>query len=620
VKPAPGIEGGLIRALAVDPNDNVFAATLDAGVFMSGDGGRSWRPLTIAPSATRVDSLAVAPGEPQTVYAGTGGGVFKTTDGGATWQAANGGLFGEETVGDRDHRMLEGYVYSLVVDPRDSETVYAGTFRRGLLKTTNGGASWQGLAPRMVGPVVLDPNDPETIYVGSVGAAVGGGRAESGVSMSTDGGRTWQPAGLSGTNVDALAVDPTHAEILYAGTAEGLLKSSDGGNTWRAGGLKGWVSGVKIDPEKPTTLYAATNAGIFKSTDGGGSWKALAAGREASDGVHSLALDPNSSATLYAGTGAGVLKSTDSGGSWKLSTTGMDAVRVDELAAPTRRSAYALSSRGLFKRARGGWLPASAGLPTLDLSALAFDPQRPEAIYVVTETAAIFKTTNGGESWRRLLAPPISETTEITALVVDPQNGNNLYAGTIEWADQNGTRSGVFKSTDGGSSWRQLPIGVPPPGDTSVLAIDPLDSQTVYAAGHGVFKSSDGGATWESPVEDFYVRSLALDPSKPKTMYAGTDGAVFKSANGGATWRDLDVGFGTGSVNALAVNPQTRKMVYAGGDDGLFISNDGGDTWRRYQGDLGKQGIEALAVDPTGHTLYVGGISGGVSEVSLTAR
>jgi photosystem II stability/assembly factor-like uncharacterized protein len=619
VKPAPGIEGGSISALAVDPNENVFAATLDAGVFKSADGGRSWRPLSIAPSATRVDSLAVGPGEPQTVYAGSGGGVFKTTDGGATWQAANGGLFGEETAGERGHRLLEGYVYSLVVDPRDSETVYAGTFRRGLLKTTNGGASWQRLAPRMVGPVVLDPNDPETIYVGSVGAAVGGGRAESGISMSTDGGRTWQPAGLSGTNVDALAVDPEHPEILYAGTAKGLLKTSDGGNNWRMGGLKGWISGVKIDPERPTTLYAATSSGVHRSTDGGRTWRALDAGREARDGVNALALDPQNSARLYAGTGAGVLKSKDAGQSWKVSTSGMSGARVDDLATASRNSAYALiSSQGFYKRARGGWRPANAGLPTLDLSALAVDPQRPERVFVVRGGKEIHTTTNGGESWRRLEAPRISETTEISALLVDPRDASNLYAGTSEYGDYVGDRTGVFKSTDGGATWRALEtdgLGFP---EISMLAIDPLDSQTVYAAGHGFLKSSDGGATWESPAEDFSASSLALDPSEPKTIYAGADGSVFKTTNGGAAWRDLDAGFGTGSVNALAVNPHAHTMVYAGGDDGLFITVDGGETWRRYQGDLGRRGIEALAFDPTGHTLYVGGIRDGVVEVSLT--
>lgn len=93
--------------------------------------------------------------------------------------------------------------------------------------------------------IALDPSDPETIYVGSVGAGRG-----SGISMSTDRGRTWHPVGLRGTNVFALAVDPQHAGILYAGTPKGLPKTSDGGSTRRAGGLESFVSQIKIDPKR----------------------------------------------------------------------------------------------------------------------------------------------------------------------------------------------------------------------------------------------------------------------------------------------------------------------------------------------------------------------------------
>jgi photosystem II stability/assembly factor-like uncharacterized protein len=617
-KLAPGIEGGSVSALAVDPNGNVFAATLQAGVFKSANEGRSWRPLTIAARALRVDSLAVAPGEPATVYAGTGRGVFKSADGGATWQAANGGLFGKETARDRSHRLLEGYVYSLAVDPRDSETVYAGTWRRGLLKTTNGGASWQRLAPRSVGAVVLDPSAPDTIYVGLAGR-----RAGSGIFMSSDAGRTWRAAGLGGTDVDALAVDPEHAEILYAGTPKGLLKTSNGGKTWGAGGLEGFVWDVEIDRERPTTLYTATSSGVHRSTDDGRTWRVLDAGREGRGGV-ALALDPQSSARLYAGTGAGVLKSTDAGRSWTVSRSGMNAARVEDLAAVSGNSAYALiSSQGFYKRADGGWRPANAGLPTLDLSALAVDPQRRERVFVVGDGKYIYTTRNAGESWRRLHAPPISKTADISALVIDPRHANTLYAGTIERGDYAygadlGYPTAVFKSTNGGATWRALETTGMPLPQISMLAIDSQDPPTVYAVARGVFKSSDGGASWETLVDVFAASSLALDPREPTTMYADTHGGVLKSTNGGATWRQLDAGFGSGSVNAIAVNPHAPKMVYAGSENGLFISNDRGDTWRRYQGDLGKNGVKSLAVDPTGHTLYVGGIRGGLVELSLT--
>ena len=108
-KPVRAIEGGLVSAFALDADDNLFAATLDSGVYKSEDGGGSWRALTIPRNASRVDALAIAPGDAQTVYAGTGGGVFKTTDGGATWHGANGDLFEGVSARERDHGLVEGF-------------------------------------------------------------------------------------------------------------------------------------------------------------------------------------------------------------------------------------------------------------------------------------------------------------------------------------------------------------------------------------------------------------------------------------------------------------------------------------------------------------------------------
>jgi photosystem II stability/assembly factor-like uncharacterized protein len=620
LQPASGIEGGSINELAVDPHspETLFAVTDGDGdrLYKSANGGRTWEPLTFSREGNRIDSLAIAPGDPQTVYVGTGAGVFKTTDGGTTWQAANGGLFANETAYTRERRMYDGYVYSLVVDPRDAETVYAGTLnggrRPGFLKTTNGGASWQRRAPRLEeDSLVLDPNDPETVYM-DVGR---------GVSKSTDGGRTWQPAGLpQGTGVGELAFDPVHAEILYATTAKGLLKSTDGGKNWHAGGLEGWIGGVMIDPERPTILYARTDGGIFKSRDGARTWTRVHADLK---DVDVLVLDPSDSKTLYAGSETGVLKSTDSGRSWKVSSTGMTEAGVEDVAAAPGNSAYALvSSQGLFERAHDGWARVFTGQPVSAFSFLAVDPQSPETLYGVTRDGRIFGTSDGGDSWRRLQAPSIPKTTRITALAVDPQDANTLYAGTINPGGLglriNGLRTGVFKSTDGGASWRPLPKGTPPPGDTAALAIDPLDSQNVYAAGMGVFRSGDGGATWEGPVDGFYVDSLALDPSKPATMYALSEHEVFKSTNGGAAWRTLDVGV-RADIHALVVDPQARQ-VYLGTDSGLFVSSDGGETWHRYEGgDLLARPIQDLAIDLSGRTLYIGG-SAGVIELSIAGH
>jgi photosystem II stability/assembly factor-like uncharacterized protein len=512
--------------------------------------------------------------------------------------------------------------------------VYAGIKQRGLFKSTNGGASWVRVNPATVRLLIADPNDPETIYIGADGTER---NATTGIFKSTDGGASWTAAGLQGkeggplgSGPSLLVVDPQHSQTLYArrgvSRSAGLLKSTDGGSTWRAVNPPGDVLALAIHPLDSETLYAGADGGIFKSTDGGRSWTVLHAGREARGWNEVLVLDPSNPATLYAGSESGVLKSTDSGRSWDVSAAGMTAAGVDEIAAPTRGSAYALvSSQGLFKRTHHGWRRVLAGPPAAALTVLAVDPQSPETLYVATDDGRIFGTTDGGDSWRRLKSPLIPKTAEIAALAVDAQDSRTLYVGTADYSNSGYDWSSIYKSSDGGATWRALQQdGVGEPiVQLSLLAIDPRNPKTLHATGELYYRSDDGGTTWTAPhitqsLDLAGVGALVLDPSEPATMYLGTnDARVFKSTDGGANWRDLNVSLK--GVTALAVNPRAGKTVYAGTDSGLFLSRDGGESWRRYDGgDLLARGIDDLAIDPSGRTLYIRGRAG-VFELRLAA-
>src|SRR5919106_874312 len=515
-RPARGLEGAFISALVVDPMHpkTVFAATLEAGVFKSSDGSRSWRALSIAPTASRVDAVAIAATEPQTVYAGTGDGVFKSTDRGASWQAANAGLFGEETAEERDHRLTEGYVYGLAVDESNPDIVYAATFGRGLFKTTNGGASWRNIGLTALGAVVLDPADPRTIYAGATGAYAGGIWSRSGVFKSTDGGMSWHAVGLQGTNVDRLAIDPENPNIVYAGGEDGLFKSTDGGASWAAAGLHGkTIEGLTLDAQDPETIYAGTYPhGIFKSTDRGRTWRTLKLGQ----GANALALNPQNAATLYAGTEGGILKSIDAGASWRARSSGLVASRVTTLAIDPRSGgvAYAgIQEQGVFKRTGGTWRAANRGLANLEVWALAVDPQDPENVYAGTGAGG-FKTTDGAASWRRVGLPADAS---VYTLALDPKQQATLYAGTDE---------GIFKSTKAAGSWHAVNDGLTA-DIVSALAIDPHHRQTVYAGTDtGLFRSTDGGRSWHSfsrGLPSLSIQALAVDPAG-RTVYAGAYG------------------------------------------------------------------------------------------------
>src|SRR3984893_11310911 len=348
-------------ALAIDPAhpSTIYAGTDGDGMFKSTDGGRSWAAVNdgLSLPIARVDTVAIDPSHPSTIYAGLdqGGGAFKSIDGGTTWKAANNGL------------PQSRYLRTFAIDPADPSTVYAGT-GSGLFRTKDGGSSWAALNSgiqalvSLTPAVAIDPTNSDTIYAGGA----------SGVFKSTDGGLSWRVE-LPNVATIALVIDPSHPSTIYA-VATTAMKSTDGGSTWTTlnvqnacGGTQcgGSLKAVAIDPSNPSTIYLGRlRAGIFKSTDGGATLTATNNGLPVpTPGLAVLVIDPSNPSTLYAGTDAGVYKSMDSGSSWKA---------------------------------------ANAGLPLQipGVDALAIDPTKPATLYAGTREGNVYKSLNGGASWR----------------------------------------------------------------------------------------------------------------------------------------------------------------------------------------------------------------------------
>jgi photosystem II stability/assembly factor-like uncharacterized protein len=300
--------------------------------------------------------------------------------------------------------------------------------------------------------------------------------------------------GLS--EIDALAVDPLHPQIVYATALDApVYKSADGGASWkrlgpsRGGGVFG---GFVLDPGRPTTAYAGTYSGVFKSTDGGASW--MRAGLK-DQTVRALAIAPGGR-VLYAGL------------TW-----------IYEY-FPDRPSVFRSTDGG------ASWIPA--GLDGLDVVALALNPRRPTTIYAATEGATLgpsFKSTDGGASWQRLSGL----TSGVLTLAVDPHHPQVVYAGT---------GSGVFRSADGGVLWRYVGLKDVPHQDTRFIpgvqdfAFGP---KTVYAATNGgVYRSTNAGSDWHLvDLGNNDVLTVAITPSG-RVLYAGTDGGdIYRFRLGG---------------------------------------------------------------------------------------
>lgn len=573
----------------------VLAGT--SGVIRAGD--NVW--TSHGPYGGVIGALAVSPKNPGTLYAGTQGGVFRSTDGGANWNSVR-----------------PGFTSLVAVDPQDPSTVYAvDYYGGGLFKSTDSGQSWNALSSAPpIGTLAIDPQNPSTLYAGPSNFYAGGwiSYGWSGVSMSTDGGSSWNAvnSGLP-ANARLLAFDPQSAKTLYAigGSGALLFKTTDGGGSWSAplrqklielnssesatcddwgyylalvtgrpapgpdqiacfsdgnrdavitadqyladvvrdnalnSGIVGGFSALVVDPKNSSTLYGGRNyGGIFISTDGGLSWNASNSGlpNRPGLGVGTLVLDPGNPGTLYATiNGAELYKSTDSGATWNA---------------------------------------AGAGLTNYGALSVAIDSQNPSVLYAGT-TSGVFKSTDGAASWSQSNSG--LSVTFVSALAVDPQNRGTLFAAT----QTGGHPGGLFKSTDAGTSWVDTGLQY----TVDALAVAPQTPALVYvASGPGFFKSTNGGASWVSTGSFGYGSSrLIVDPQNAATLYAVTGAGIYKSTDAAANWSAVNSGLPfTPYITTLALNPQNSNTLYAttdqveynvNGQSQIFRTTNGGGSW-----------------------------------------
>lgn len=236
-----------------------------------------------------------------------------------------------------------------------------------------------------------------------------------------------------------------------------------------------------------------------------------------------------------------------------------------------------------------------SGLPTgLAIGSIIVNPTAASNIVAGTSTG-VFQTTNGGTAWG--LTNTGLTSVNVTALVMDPVNPLNLYAGTIN--------GGVFKSTDGGLLWAPENSGLSNRQILS-LAIDPLSPTNIYAGtnGAGVFKSINGGSTWvpfNGGITDFVVQALAIDPITSTTIYAGTySSGIFKTINGGLSWNQASSGISTPNISDVAIDPTTTSILYAATNGGgMFRSTNGGTNWVPRNNSLTSVFPTQIAIDPT---------------------
>jgi photosystem II stability/assembly factor-like uncharacterized protein len=654
----------------IDPrNPGTIYASAGGRLYQTTDAAGHWNDLGV-PSVT---ILAVDPRSSSTLYGANNNTLYKSTDRGLTWSKPGPGL--PETCGP--------FSFSFVIDPSHTSTLYAGCQGTnlngggGLFKSTDGGATWNaassGLPAVQVSPnepwppnvlvnaLAIDPvhgrrpgeaarrqtlAHPGTLYA-VIGAFVSAG---GGLFQSTDGAASWNAvnSGLPGSlYISAVALDPQNPNTLYVAGNSGVFRSTDGAASWTRAGNMLNVWSLAIDPLDSGSVYALNDSAILKSTDGGGTWSVVSPEGTASDPFRWLLVAPGEGgpSTVYAGGNArGVFKSLDGGATWTLATSGLFATGIDSLAIDPQNPHMVyigVDVAGLYRSTDGAvsW-SATPILPGVSVFALAIDPQEPGTVYAAGPNG-LYKSIDGGASGLQLPVAPSGTAlaAPIFPLAVDTRNSGTVY-------------SGGFKSTDGGASWAKLALS-----PTTALAIDPQDSGTLYAGtiagalatsvlsiSGEVRKSVDGGRSWSSVntvSQSYGVSSLTVDLANFSVVYAQTGRVdcsmsydcnsdygdlnsdetkkglgLFRSADGGATWAKLDLPGDPFQFQLLGVDPQ--GTLYALATAGLVRNMDGGATWNALPTAGLSSGVSVLAFDPQNpNHLFAGTNGGGVFEITL---
>ncbi len=597
-------------------------------------------------------------------------------------------------------------INAIAVHPLNDNIIFAGFSGGGIFKTTDGGSTWNPIfddQPYLaVSDITIDPTDPETIYVGTGDHNVTGYPfIGDGIYKSTDGGNTWNHIGLTDQRiVSKIIVDPDNPDIIYAACLglpfernddRGLYKSIDGGNTWEQILFVSNQSGIVdflINPNDSQILYAASwdrirnntesivagpNAKIFKSTDGGNSWTNLSNGLPSGDqgriGLAMSETNPNVVYAMYVNTFSqleGIYKTTDAGANWTaIPTNGGTGLSSNALGGfgwyfgqlrvdPANDNRLYLLGVNLWYTSNLGntWAritPLSGpNAPHVDNHDLVF--HNGDA-YLGTD-GGMYKRDSGTSAWNDIENIP---ATQFYRTGYNPHQSNKYYGG----AQDNGTQAGnaanindwdyilggdgfqisfhptdpdimyaetqngnIFMKPDANSGLINATNGIIPADRRNwdmQYIISSHDPNVLYTGTYRVYKSEEDGLPIWSPISgdltdsiiygsNFHtITALAESPVDADILYVGTtDGNVWRTLNGGMTWDSLHSNLPNRYVTSVFASPDSTNHVFvahSGYKYNDFIphihySTDNGDNWQDISGDLPQLAINNIFVLP----------------------
>lgn len=642
----PSNIGGRTRALVIDPTSpqTMYAAGVAGGVFKTLDGGASWTPLDDFLPNLAISALAMDPANSQALYAGTGegyfnssavrgNGIYKTTDGGASWTLLS------ATVTNPFPEAFH-YVNDIAVSPNDSDRAYACT-RVGIYRTLDGGASWQVVlrnAAYFVGPPLTNgsfvgctdielrqDSNPDVIF------AAFGSFIPDGLFRSQDGGDTWAQVG-TGTDVAqpgqgrmSIAVAPSNNDTIYVsmasnglppptGTSLGVFRSLDGGSTWS---------------ERTDAGYFTTPLLLSNLFLGGG----CAGTNNRAQGWYDniIAVDPVDPARVWVG-GVDLFRSDDGGQTFDIAGYSWFDILDPNFIHPdhhiirfhpdydgvTNQTMFVGNDGGVYVTENAAAATSTEECPPGDpLPAITWEPRNDG--YAVTQfyhgdvSSIDGRVAAGAQDWGTNLRPAGGTNADWGLILggdggyfaFDPVEPDVMYATTQRFPS-------IYKSIDGAASFDEAVTGITDSDGLfiSPFALDPNDPSNLWTGGSRIWRSQDGAANWEMVTPDFpnVLTASAFDVADGNSdlVYVGwSNGFVTKIENATAPapeWITFSIGNGltlSAFISSVKIDPTNHRVVYVTystyGVPHVLRSTDSGETWTAIDGEPGT-GIPDIPV------------------------
>ena len=637
--------------IPVDDENTYYVGAASGGIFKTINGGATFNPIFDDQDMLSIGDIEISKFNTNTLWVGTGevnagggslaydgDGVYKSEDGGLTWESK--GLPDVGSIG------------KVIIDPTDENTVFVGAmgplFRddsnRGVYRTTDGGENWeQVLFISDVAGIIdmaIHPTDGDVLYAASWHRIrrpenrIYGGEG-SGLWRSQDGGDTWVemtnglPTAPSQKGRISIDISQSNPNVLYAryanaaGAIQGVYRSQDGGDSWQTQnssqltdvGFHWWFRGVFIDPQDENIIYNV-DFEVQKSTDGGLNWSDAFPGAHVDQ--HAMAFTTSGPSEILLGNDGGLYQSANEGAS----TTKFETLPITQfyrfhVDAQNEDKIYGGSQdNNTIRTVSGGqddWQAIFGGDGFQPL----VNPTNTNVIYALSQRGNLGKSTNNAASFSGAISGIASGDRKNwdTPIVIDPSDPETLYYGANR----------LYKTTNAAANWTAISPDLtdgPYTGNLTFgtiisISVSPLDSAIIYVGTDdgNIWITSNGGTTWNnisSTLPNRWVTKILADRDDLNTVYATfsgyrfgeNEGHVYRSTDSGANWDDISLGIPDIPVNDIVKD--VNGLLYVATDIGVIASGDQGVNWVPLSANLPSVPVTDMHLHEASQYLYIG--------------